>query len=312
MIIAKNITKIYGKHRALDDISFHIQSGQVTGLLGPNGAGKSTTMNILTGYITASSGEVTIDNMDIVEHSDEVKRLMGYLPEHPPLYDDMTVEEYLNFVGKLKRLDKQQQQRDMDKAYQVLHIGDVRSRLIKNLSKGYRQRIGMAQALLGSPKILILDEPTVGLDPQQILEMRQLIQQLRQDHSIILSSHILSEVQAVSDQIIIINKGKLIAHDSPQQLMKQFAPLLPLLVSIKGEHQRIFPILQALPHIENIEVLDSSAEICRYAITSELNENIKEALFFALAEAHLPIMHLYDTPLNLEDIFLSLTHNKGD
>lgn len=225
MIEVKNLCKDYGTHRAVDDLSFTIEPGHVYGFLGPNGAGKSTTMNILTGCLAATSGEVSIGGFDIFEDAKEAKSLIGYLPEQPPLYQDMTVSEYLKFVATAKGVAKYVRNEHIAAVTEVTQLGDVANRLIKNLSKGYKQRVGIAQALTGNPEIIILDEPTVGLDPKQIIEIRELIRQLGKEHTVILSSHILSEVRSVCDRLLVIAKGKIVADDTPEALEAKYAPM---------------------------------------------------------------------------------------
>ena len=226
MIEVNNLTKQYGQHKAVDNISFKVEKGEILGFLGPNGAGKSTTMNIITGYISATEGTVKVDGFDILEQPGEVKKRIGYLPELPPLYMDMTVEEYLTFVCNIKKVSVHKQKEMLGKVMNAVKITDMRKRLIKNLSKGYKQRVGLAQAMIGEPQVLILDEPTVGLDPKQIIEIRNVIKSLGKDHTIILSSHILSEVSAVCDRVLIINKGKIVAIDTPENLAKGFHKLI--------------------------------------------------------------------------------------
>lgn len=219
MIEVKNLVKKYGDHTAVDHLSFHVEKGQIYGFLGPNGAGKSTTMNIMTGYIASTSGEVLIDGHNILEEPEAAKKCIGYLPEQPPLYFDMTVAEYLKFAAELKKIPKNERETQIEQVMELTGITAMANRLIKNLSKGYKQRVGLAQAILGYPEIIILDEPTVGLDPKQIIEIRELIKKLSEEHTIILSSHILSEVSAVCDYIMIINHGKLVASDTTENLM---------------------------------------------------------------------------------------------
>ena len=218
MIEVKNLVKRYGDHLAVDDLSFTIEEGKIYGFLGPNGAGKSTTMNMITGYIASTSGDIFIDGHNILEEPEQAKKCIGYLPEQPPVYGDMTVEEYLKFVSELKKIPKERRMSDISEVMELVKITDMSHRLIKNLSKGYRQRVGLAQAILGYPEVIILDEPTVGLDPKQIIEIRDLIKSLKEKHTVILSSHILSEVSAVCDYILIISHGKLVASDTPDNL----------------------------------------------------------------------------------------------
>ena len=234
MIEVTNLTKKYGDHIAVDHLSFRVEKGQIYGFLGPNGAGKSTTMNIITGYLAATEGTVTIDGKDVQKDPEEAKRSIGYLPELPPLYVDMTVREYLDFVAELKKVPKKERKQQIDEVMEMTQITDMQQRLIRNLSKGYRQRVGLAQAILGYPEVIILDEPTVGLDPKQIIEIRDLIRKLGENHTVILSSHILSEVSAVCDHIMIIAHGKLVASDSPENLQKLMSGSMELDLEVKG------------------------------------------------------------------------------
>ena len=253
MIEVTNLTKRYGEHVAIDNLSFRVEKGQIYGFLGPNGAGKSTTMNILTGYIAASGGTVTIDGKDIQKQPEEAKRKIGYLPELPPLYMEMTVEEYLAFVAQLKRIEAKERRAQIQKVMEMTQISDMRGRLIRNLSKGYRQRVGLAQAVLGDPEVIVLDEPSVGLDPKQIIEIRDLIRELGKNHTIILSSHILSEVSAVCDHIMIIAHGQLVASDSPEGLQKLMSGSMELQLTVKGDEEALKAALEAVPAIESVK-----------------------------------------------------------
>ena len=234
MIEIQNLTKKFGQITAVDDLNFTVNKGEILGFLGPNGAGKSTTMNIITGYLPSTEGTVKVDGFDIMESPTEVKKRIGYLPEHPPIYMDMTVKEYLDFVSDLKLVERRQKKAQMNNVMELVNITDVRDRLIKNLSKGYKQRVGLAQALIGSPDVLVLDEPTAGLDPKQIIEVRKLIKTLGKKHTIILSSHILPEVSAVCERVVIINKGKIVAVDTPDNLSKGLGIASRLSVTIDG------------------------------------------------------------------------------
>ena len=253
MIEVTNLTKKYGDHIAVDHLSFRVEKGQIYGFLGPNGAGKSTTMNIITGYLAATEGTVTIDGKDVQKDPEEAKCAIGYLPELPPLYVDMTVREYLDFVAELKKVPKKERKQQIDEVMEMTQITDMQQRLIKNLSKGYRQRVGLAQAILGYPEVIILDEPTVGLDPKQIIEIRDLIRKLGEDHTVILSSHILSEVSAVCDHIMIIAHGKLVASDSPENLQKLMSGSMELDLEVKGSAAAVKSALQEISQIDRIE-----------------------------------------------------------
>jgi ABC-2 type transport system ATP-binding protein len=312
VIEVSHLTKRYGNHTAVRDLSFTIESGRIYGFLGPNGAGKSTTMNIITGCLAATSGQVRIGGHDIFEEPNEAKRLIGYLPELPPLYLDMTPEEYLQFVASAKGVAKSEAQAQIQHAMDVTQIADVSQRLIKHLSKGYRQRVGLAQSLLGNPEVIILDEPTVGLDPKQITEIRDLIKSLGEKHTVILSSHILSEVRAVCDHVMIISHGELVASDTPDNLERYFAGSTTVELLVRGEEP---PIRAALSGVENIaETVCSPTEdgTIRVVITANEHADIREAVFFALAGAKLPILQMNTARASLEDVFLELTSDKGE
>lgn len=308
MIEVTNLTKRYGSHVAVDHISFRVEKGQIYGFLGPNGAGKSTTMNMLTGYLAASEGKVTIDGRDIQREPEEAKRKIGYLPELPPLYTEMTVEEYLLFAAELKKLPRGERREQVEQVMELTQIADVRGRLIRNLSKGYRQRVGLAQAILGDPEVIILDEPSVGLDPKQMIEIRDLIRRLGESHTVILSSHILSEVSAVCDHIMIISRGKLVASDSPEGLEKLMAGAMELYLTVKDEPETLLAVLEALPCVAGVEREETAEAGCVKVRVSAADEgDIREKVFYALAEAGLPIMELRPGRKTLEDIFLELT-----
>lgn len=308
MIEVTNLTKKYGNHTAVDHLSFQVEKGQIYGFLGPNGAGKSTTMNMITGYLAATEGTITIHGIDMQKEPEEAKKCIGYLPELPPVYMDMTVLEYLNFVAELKKVPKTQRKAQIAEIMEMTRITDKKDRLIKNLSKGYRQRVGLAQAIVGYPEVLILDEPTVGLDPKQIIEIRELIRKLGENHTIILSSHILSEVSAVCDHIMIISKGKLVASDSPEGLQKLTAGTMELKLCIKGSFEAAEQAISGLEMVESVQKLsDQDVECVNVVVTTKEHADIREALFYALAEAKLPIMEMSHTQKSLEDIFLELT-----
>lgn len=316
MIEVKNLTKRYGDHVAVDNLSFRVEKGQIYGFLGPNGAGKSTTMNILTGYIAATGGTVAIDGRDIQREPEEAKKKIGYLPEQPPLYMDMTVEEYLDFAAQLKKIGKREQKAQIEKVMELTQIGDMRSRLIRNLSKGYRQRVGLAQAILGDPEVIILDEPSVGLDPKQIIEIRDLIRELGKEHTIILSSHILSEVSAVCDQIMIIAHGQLVASDSPEGLQRLMAGSVELQLTVKGEAEKLKEALENISEIESAEVMEEQKGCAKARVvfreSADAGEKLldaRERLFYALADEKLPVMEMIPSQKSLEDIFLELTDN---
>ena len=307
MIEVTNLTKRYGDHVAVDNLSFRVEKGQIYGFLGPNGAGKSTTMNIITGYIAASEGTVTIDGKDIQKEPEEAKKRIGYLPEMPPLYMEMTVEEYLVFAAELKKVPKKERKEQIEHVMEMTQITDMRARLIKNLSKGYRQRVGLAQAILGNPEVIILDEPSVGLDPKQIIEIRDLIRKLGEEHTVILSSHILSEVSAVCDHIMIIAHGKLVASDSPEGLQKLMSGSMELTLIVKGGEEAVRACLETLEGVESVESSSVSDGLVQVKIVCRENMDMREAVFFALAGARLPIMEMSHSQKSLEDIFLELT-----
>lgn len=307
MIQVEHLTKRYGGHTAVDDISFTVEDGCIYGLLGPNGAGKSTTMNIITGYLSATDGTVTINGHDIAEEPAAAKACIGYLPEQPPLYMDMTVEEYLAFCAQLKKVPLEQQEHQLREVIAMTQLEPVQSRLIGNLSKGYRQRVGLAQAILRYPPILILDEPTVGLDPKQIIEVRSLIHNLAKEHTVILSSHILSEVQAVCDQIIILHHGKLLANDTPEGLEEQLGGRR-LLLTAKGDKGQVEAILSQTPGVQSAE-LTQDGELTHGTLQLE-GEDPREALFFAFAQAGLPLLDFHLDETSLEQIFLGLTQEQ--
>lgn len=311
MIEVTNLSKKYGSHVAVDGLSFHVDKGQIYGFLGPNGAGKSTTMNILTGYLAATEGTVVINGHDVLKEPEEAKKCIGYLPELPPLYTDMTVEEYLRFVAELKKIPKAERKEQIARVMEMTMIADVSKRLIKNLSKGYKQRVGLAQAILGYPEVIILDEPTVGLDPKQIIEIRDLIKELGKEHTVILSSHILSEVSAICDHIMIISHGKLVASDSPEGLQSMMQGKGELTLTVKGTPEIVKSVLQEIPGVENVEEKASGKEgLVDIVLTVTEGMDVREDVFFTLAEKKLPIYSMVHTEKSLEDIFLSLTGEK--
>ncbi len=308
MIEVKNLTKKYGKHLAIDDLSFKVETGQIYGFLGPNGAGKSTTMNIITGYLAASDGTVTIDGENIQTSPESAKAKVGYLPELPPLYADMTVREYLMFVAELKKIPKNERAGEVEAVMEETHTGDMSGRLIRNLSKGYKQRVGMAQAILGDPDVLIFDEPTVGLDPKQIIEVRDLIKKLGKKHTVILSSHILSEVSAVCDHIMIISKGKLVADGSPEDLQKMMGGQAGIELTVLGTAGRAKSIVAKAPGVR--EVIDEGQDEQgngKLLIISDAEVDAREAVSLALAENRIAVMGMDRKEKSLEDIFLELT-----
>lgn len=308
LIEVTNLTKKYGQNIAVNNISFTVEEGEIVGFLGPNGAGKSTTMNMITGYISSTDGTVKINGYDILEQPEEAKRRIGYLPELPPLYMDMSVEEYLNFVADLNNIKKADKAKVVEAAMEKTKIKDMRKRLIQNLSKGYKQRVGLSQSLIGNPDVLILDEPTVGLDPKQIIEIRDVIKDLGRKHTIILSSHILSEVSAICDRVIIINKGNIVASDTPENLSKNLAQSNRLSLRIKGPKQEVIATLKNAKNVESVK-FHSIREHNTIDVLVEGSENtdIRENVFNALSEKNYPILNMTSMDLTLEEIFLQVT-----
>ena len=309
MIQVEHLTKEYGGNPALVDVSFTVSDGKIYGLLGPNGAGKTTTMNIMTGCLAPTSGSVSINGHDIFDEPVAAKKLLGYLPEQPPLYQDMTPREFLSFVSKLRGVPRGERKAQVERVIAVTKIDDMQNRLIKNLSKGYKQRVGLAQALLGDPQVIILDEPTVGLDPKQIIEIHDLIKELGKRHTVILSSHILSEVQAVCDHILIINKGRLVASDTPENLEKLFAGVSTLKLTVRAPREAAEKALSAVPHIAGTVIADGENGELAVTLTAEGDADLREDLFRAFSEAGLPILGMTTARASLEDIFLEFTED---
>lgn len=308
MIEVKNLVKKYGDHTAVDHLSFQIEKGKIYGFLGPNGAGKSTTMNMITGYIASTEGTVSIDGYDILEEPEKAKKCIGYLPEQPPLYLDMTVLEYMKFAADLKKIPKDKKKAMIEEVMDMVKITDMKNRLIKNLSKGYRQRVGLAQAILGYPEVIILDEPTVGLDPKQIIEIRDLIKSLKKKHTVILSSHILSEVSAVCDYVLIISHGKLVASDTPDNLSKLAAGANNINLLAKGEKDNIRQHLLEIPGVKEITIdKKTGVEGWNITVSTEENRDIRGEIFYKMAENHCPILEMQSRKVSLEEIFLELT-----
>lgn len=309
MIEVRNLTKTYGQHHAVDDISFTVEDGEILGFLGPNGAGKTTTMNILTGYISATSGQAMIDGVDILDDPEGVKKKIGYLPEFPPVYNDMTVGEYLDMVTKLKKVKEAERKKSVETVMDVVGIADMKKRLIANLSKGYKQRVGLAQALIGDPKILILDEPTVGLDPKQIIEIRNLIRDLGKKHTIIFSSHVLSEVSAVCERVIIINKGKLVASDTPDNLSKQLQGANRLQIRVAAPEKQAIKIVREIPGIKNVQYQGEREEgTSDFIVETDSELDVRKTVFNGMARSGYPLLMMSPLELSLEEIFLKLTH----
>lgn len=310
MIEVKNLVKRYGNHAAVNDLSFTVETGKVVGFLGPNGAGKSTTMNMITGYIAPTEGEVLIDGIDIMDEPELAKKNIGYLPEIPPLYPDLKVREYLSFVAELKKVSKKDRDIEVHKIMSKTKTIDVSERLIKHLSKGYKQRVGLAGAMMGNPDILILDEPTVGLDPSQIIEMRELIRELSKNHTVLLSSHIMQEISAVCDEIIIINEGKMITKDTPENITKKMVDTNGVHVVVKGDKTKLKEALRTISGIKNVSYdndKDTEEDTTGLTIYCAEDEDIRVDLFYALAKAECPLIEMNKLDTSLEDAFLALT-----
>lgn len=313
MIEVQNLTKKYGQILAVNNLDFTINKGEIVGFLGPNGAGKSTTMNMITGFIPATSGTVKVDGFDILENPAEVKKRIGYLPELPPLYLDMTVTEFLNFVADLKNVSKKIKKNHIDEIMWLTKITNVRGRLIKNLSKGYKQRVGIAQALIGDPDTLILDEPTVGLDPGQIIEIRNLVKDLGKERTIILSSHILPEVSQVCQKILIINKGQIAAVGTPDDLSKGFSKTSKFMIKIDGPSARLKSMFKDIPGINKVqEVPELNTKLSCFVIESPNDIDVRRPVFNALAKVGYPILELKSLDKSLEDIFLEIVTNEKE
>ena len=314
MIEVRNLIKKYDNHLALDDLSFTVEENQIFGFLGPNGAGKSTTMNIITGYLSPTSGSVVINGHDIVEDPIGAKKEIGYLPELPPVYMDMTPYEYLKFVGRARQIPKEALEEEIRKAMERASITDVQRRLIKTLSKGYRQRVGMAQAILGDPKIIILDEPTVGLDPVQIIEFRELIKELGKDHTVILSSHILAEIAEICQKIMIISKGKLIAIDTPESLSHKLDGGSLLIIKVKAEDgEKALNLLTSMGGAAEAELLSEENGLAMLQVRGIPGETgLQEKISVCLMEGKCPVMGIEEKELSLEDIFIQLLDRQNE
>ena len=311
MIEVSGLSKKYGNHLAVNNVNFSIQNGEIVGFLGPNGAGKSTIMNIMTGYLSLTEGSVSIDGFDIVDQPEQAKKRIGYLPELPPLYMDMTVREYLNFMFDLKKV-KFPKKPHIDEILKLVRIEDVQKRLIKNLSKGYRQRVGIAQALIGNPDLLILDEPTVGLDPKQIKEIRNLIVRLGKNHTIILSSHILSEIQEICKRVIIINRGVIVADDTQDNLSKTLSTDHTLTVRAEGREEELYKILASVPGIKTLNSLGvKEPGTCDFVVEPKTGMDLRKFISERLSERNKALLALYSNEMTLEQIFLRLTESEN-
>ena len=312
MIQITNLVKKYGNKTALQGIDLTVKEGEIMGLLGPNGAGKSTTMNIMTGYLSATSGEVKINGHDILTEPIETKKSIGYLPEIPPLYMDMKVKEYLNFVAQLKKLKKAERKKQVEQVMELVEVKEYENRLIKYLSKGYKQRVGLAQALLGEPKLLILDEPTVGLDPNQIIRMRKLIKDLAKDHTIILSSHILSEISSICDSVVIIDQGKVIARGTAEELEEQFTNKEVIWLTVKGEQEKVKSAVKECKCFVSYDMEELEEEQWRIRAEMKSEEDMRDQLFFYFAEKKIPVLNMEQETKSLEDVFLQLTGKESE
>lgn len=307
MIQVSNLTKKYGKNVAVDNVSFTIEKGHIYGLLGPNGAGKSTTMNMITGYISSTSGTITIDGHDVVKEPEQARKLLGYLPELPPLYMDMTVYEYLKFVAQLKKIKRKERIEQVEKAIEQMKLEKVADRLIANLSKGYRQRVGFAQALIGDPQILILDEPSVGLDPKQIIEMRELIEELGQNRTVILSSHIMQEISAVCDHILIISHGKLIASGTVDELVAMSEHGEKLEITIEGDKEFLEDLFSQIDCVESVKITEHSGVATASVVMNKGAKDIRKDVYIYFKDKNASILNMNLVKTTLEDIFLELT-----
>ena len=313
MIEIQNISKRYGDKWAVKDASFTIQKGEILGFLGRNGAGKSTTMNVITGYISATSGSVKLDGYDILANPREVKRRIGYLPEMPPLYMDMTVDEYLRFVASIKEVKKTQVNNHLNDICELVRIGDVRGRLIKNLSKGYKQRVGMAQALVGNPEVIIMDEPTVGLDPMQIIEIRKLIKDLGADHTVVLSSHILHEISDVCERVVIINQGQIVAQDTLDNLTKNISDTRRLRLRVEGQSRELYKIIRQVQGVRQVEEMGvKEPGTADFLVVAGRDSDVRKPIFQLLANRGSTILMMRPMDIELEDIFLQLTNDKEE
>lgn len=310
MIEAIGLVKAYGDHIAVNHLNFKVEKGQILGFLGPNGAGKSTTMNMLTGYISATEGTILVNGYDMLEEPEQAKKSIGYLPEQPPVYPDMTVTEYLQFVTELKKVPRKDRAGEVERVIEVTQLNEMRGRLIQHLSKGYRQRVGIAQALVGNPEVIILDEPTVGLDPKQIIEIRDLMKNLAKEHTVLLSSHIMQEISAVCDHIMIISHGKLVLSGTPEELQRQAEQGENIELEACGTKEQVTEILNGFSAVFEVTELASESENS-YAVCLRSTEDIREALFTAFAQKKLPLIKLVRNTKTLEDIFLEATSDAG-
>lgn len=313
MIQVKNVSKKYGTFQALDNINFTIQDGEIVGLLGPNGAGKSTTLNIITGFIEQSEGEVTINGVDTIKNAKKAKQEIGYMPEGVPLYQDLSVKEFVTYLAELKSIPKTQRKQQIEQVIEQTMLTDVKNKLIKNLSRGYKQRVSLAGALVGEPKVLILDEPTVGLDPKQITEIRNLIKSLGKKHTIIFSSHILSEVSQICQKVIIINGGKIVAIDTPQNLEHKVKKENALLVIVEDKEHKIEEVTKTIKGVKQLKLIkDNQDGTKQYSITSKESVDLRKEVFEKYAREHITIFEMKKTEITLEDAFMKLIEEKEE
>lgn len=312
MIEVKNLTKKYGEQMAIDHLNFTIEDGRIYGFLGPNGAGKTTTMNIMTGCLAATEGSVTIDSLDIFKDAQEAKKRIGYLPEQPPLYLEMTTDEYLQFIAEAKGVKKELQKGAITAVAEKTDIWSVRNRLLNNLSKGYRQRVGIAQALLGNPQTIIMDEPTIGLDPRQMMEIRSLIRELGKEHTVFISSHILSEIKEVSDHIMIISQGRLVASDTPENLEHLISGKAKMRLLVKASREEAEHLLQLLGEEIKYNIVKGNVGEVLVSLSYPNSIDISERIFTLFSKANKPILEMYKEKTNLEDVFLELTEESSE
>ena len=310
MIEVKDLTRYYGPKRAISNVSFSVKKGEILGLLGPNAAGKTTCMRILTCYMPPTSGSATVGGFDIFEQSMDVRQITGYLPENPPLYTDLVVQDYLKFVAKIKGVTKEQLNREVDSVIEKASIGDVRSRVIGKLSKGYKQRVGLAQSLLNNPQVVILDEPTVGLDPKQIIEIRELIKNLKGEHTVILSSHILPEVEQTCERVVIIANGKVVAEDTPGNLTGRMRASERVLLEVEGDEKTVTEALKKFSDITALKIDKGNGGILKVTIESKID--LRKEYAKALVAKNIGLLELQSDKVTLEDIFLELTTNEGE
>jgi ABC-2 type transport system ATP-binding protein len=305
VIEVKELTRYYGPKQAISNVSFKVNKGEILGLLGPNAAGKTTTMRILTCYMPPTSGTATVGGFDIFEQSLDVRKITGYLPENPPLYSDLTVEDYLKFVAKIKGIEKKRIKSEVDSVVEKTTIGDVRRRVIGKLSKGFKQRVGLAQALLNNPQVVIFDEPTVGLDPKQIIEIRELIKRLKGEHTIILSSHILPEVEQTCERVVIISEGKVVAEDTPENLMSRMRGVERIILEVDSAEQKLRQVLKTFSEIKSVQVDQGTKGLLK--VTVESNRDLRKDIARALVNGNIGLYEIYTDRVTLEDIFLRLT-----